>query len=125
MPLSFDGDSCPYPARAKHYLADTDDFLKTARYWTETYANGSESARPPDASAESGTEANAEAGNNDDAKRAGLKPEHVEQFCNMVSKIIIKGETDNSSSPFRRFYKGFERARVIEVLKKVNYRGAK
>lgn len=90
MTLSF------FRARAKHYLADADNFAKTARYWTEIYANGSESARPPTTSAESGTEANAEAGANDDAKRAGLKPEHVEQFCNMVSVFLRPGALETS-----------------------------
>ncbi|PWN19081.1 putative UBC1-E2 ubiquitin-conjugating enzyme [Microstroma glucosiphilum] len=81
---------------AKHYLTDKSSWEQTARYWTDIYANGSESARPPELTG------GAAGGADDDVKRAGLKKEHVEQFCGM----------------------GFERARVIETLKKLNYRGA-
>lgn len=75
---------------AKHYLRDKDDFEKTARYWTEIYANGSESAQPP---------ANAQnaAGKTDDKVDpillAGLKKEHVDQFVNMVSDIASRAYT--------------------------------
>ncbi len=64
----------------KHYLRDKDDFEKTARYWTEIYANGSESAQPP-------TKAQSKTGQTDDKADpillAGLKREHVDQFVNM------------------------------------------
>ncbi|EPQ26265.1 uncharacterized protein PFL1_06200 [Pseudozyma flocculosa PF-1] len=85
---------------AKHYMSDKADFEKTARYWTEIYANGSESARPPETTS-AGPKA-ASAKQEDPALVAGLKLEHVAQFVNM----------------------GFERGQVIEVLKKLNYRGA-
>ncbi|CAO1613775.1 unnamed protein product [Sympodiomycopsis kandeliae] len=81
---------------AKHYLSDKKSWEETARYWTDIYANGSESARPPE------TSAGQDDVDDDEVKKAGLKTEHVELFCNM----------------------GFSRERVIEVLKKVNYRGA-
>lgn len=70
-------------SRAKHYLSDKKGWEETARYWTEIYANGSESARPPETTAGSGGGVDA-GGADDDAKKAGLKPEHVEQFCSMV-----------------------------------------
>ncbi|SAM68148.1 probable UBC1-E2 ubiquitin-conjugating enzyme [Ustilago bromivora] len=79
---------------AKHYLRDKNDFEKTARSWTEVYANGSESAQPP---SKGQTDDKA-----DPILLAGLKKEHVDQFANM----------------------GFESNKVIEVLKKLNYRGA-
>ncbi|KAN0063568.1 Ubiquitin-conjugating enzyme E2 1 [Thecaphora frezii] len=85
---------------AKHYMSDKADFEATAKYWTEIYANGSESARPPETTA-AGNKAVASK-QEDPALVAGLKLEHVAQFVNM----------------------GFERDRVIEVLKKLNYRGA-
>ncbi|PWY98775.1 putative UBC1-E2 ubiquitin-conjugating enzyme [Testicularia cyperi] len=86
---------------AKHYLRDRKDFEKTAKYWTEIYANGSESAKPPTTTASNGTRSVA-AGQADHILLAGLKPEHVSQFVSM----------------------GFESSRVIEVLKRLNYRGA-
>lgn len=111
---------------AKHYLRDKNDFEKTARYWTEIYANGSESAKPPAAQAKQGqTDEKA-----DPILLAGLKKEHVDQFVNMVSSLNasrlhadLRRCTDSSlnlSEP-----KGFESDKVIEVLKKLNYRGAK
>lgn len=74
---------------AKHYLRDRNDFEKTARYWTDIYANGSESAKPPASAATTTT-----AGNNGQAAQAkvdpillaGLKVEHVLQFVNMVCR---------------------------------------
>ncbi|KAK0522501.1 Ubiquitin-conjugating enzyme E2 1 [Tilletia horrida] len=115
---------------AKVYLSDQAAFVRTAKYWTEIYANGSESARPPREGGKSGATAGAGAGagangsaaggangsaavggragaNGDGAgpdpiMLAGLKREHVEQFENM----------------------GFSQDKVIEVLKKLNYRGA-
>ena len=90
---------------AKHFLSDRDGFDHTARYWTQIYANGSESARPPSPSPSAkhaGAGAGAGAGAEDPAKVAGLKIEHVDGFTSM----------------------GFDRNKVIHVLKKLNYRGA-
>lgn len=67
---------------AKHYLRDKEDFEKTARYWTEIYANGSESAQPPTTTAGKPGQADDKA---DPVLLAGLKREHVDQFVNMVS----------------------------------------
>ena len=106
---------------AKHYLSDKEGFERTARYWTKTYADGSQSARPPAKggsgqvvttaqSSESTTSNAAEAEARrkkeeaeDPILKAGLKKEHVQQFVGM----------------------GFEQDKVIEVLKRLNYRGAK
>ncbi len=104
---------------AKHYLADRADWERTARYWTTTYADGSQSAKPP---AQKTTAANALPGQGsgvrrgaelpsqqrqpqeeDPIEKAGLRREHVEQFVNM----------------------GFPQERVIEVMRRLNYRGAK
>lgn len=64
-------------------MRDKNDFEKTAKYWTEIYANGSESAQPPAAGGQG------KAGQTDDKADpvllAGLKREHVDQFVNMVS----------------------------------------
>ncbi|CAO1634010.1 unnamed protein product [Jaminaea pallidilutea] len=102
---------------AKHFLADKAGWEKTARYWTEIYANGSESARPPETTSAAGESEGAANGSGEGAgseaggpsgaameaaRKAGLKPEHVEQFTAM----------------------GFETNKVLEVLKKLNYRGA-
>lgn len=74
---------------ATHYLRDRDDFEKTARYWTEIYANGSESAQPP-ANAQGKTgQTNEKA---DPILLAGLKREHVDQFVNMVGQPLLLGE---------------------------------
>jgi ubiquitin-conjugating enzyme (huntingtin interacting protein 2) len=67
---------------AKHYRRDKDDFEKTARYWTEIYANGSESAQPPSGANGKTAQADDKA---DPILLAGLKKEHVDQFVNMVS----------------------------------------
>lgn len=69
---------------AKHYMSDRAGFEQTARYWTEIYANGSESARPPPTTSAGSGASNAEE-RTDAALLAGLKPEHVEQFAGMVS----------------------------------------
>ena len=68
---------------AKHYLRDKNDFEKTARYWTEIYANGSESAQPPSAAQVKPGQTDEKA---DPVLLAGLKKEHVNQFVNMVSR---------------------------------------
>lgn len=97
---------------AKHYLSDKKGFEETAKYWCKIYADGSQSARPPKASENSSrgskgkTSAAGGSGKNgeeDEALLAGLKVEHVNQFVGM----------------------GFDRKQVIDVLKKLNYRGAK
>jgi len=100
---------------AKVYLSDQAAFQRTAKYWTEIYANGSESARPPreggagpsaagkaNGSASGAGKGSAAAEAPDPIMLAGLKRDHVEQFESM----------------------GFPRDKVIEVLKKLNYRGA-
>ncbi|KAK0548228.1 Ubiquitin-conjugating enzyme E2 1 [Tilletia horrida] len=98
---------------AKVYLSDQAAFQRTAKYWTEIYANGSESARPPPKGGKQAeANGNAAPGSENGAAQAesapdpialaGLKKEHVEQFESM----------------------GFSQDQVIAVLKKLNYRGA-
>lgn len=71
-------------------MSDHKGWEETARYWTEIYANGSESARPPEASASSSRRAGKGADGavveeeQDEAIKAGLKVEHVDQFAAMV-----------------------------------------
>lgn len=86
---------------AKHYLRDRNDFEKTARYWTDIYANGSESAKPPAAEATTTTAASggkAAQAKADPILLAGLKNEHVSQFVNMVSiaRLSHKGSYTDS-----------------------------
>jgi ubiquitin-conjugating enzyme (huntingtin interacting protein 2) len=107
---------------AKHYKADKADFERTAQYWTQTYADGSQSARPPSkrgtgtsasggklttaapGGAAAGAAASAGRAQEEDLiQKAGLKREHVEQFVGM----------------------GFPLDKVVEVLSRLNYRGAK
>ncbi|KDN46991.1 putative UBC1-E2 ubiquitin-conjugating enzyme [Tilletiaria anomala UBC 951] len=89
---------------AKHYKRDREDFERTARYWTQTYADGSQNARPPPAAIAIDTSGRTGGGkeNEDAILEAGLKKEHVEQFVGM----------------------GFDSSKVIEVLRRLNYRGA-
>ncbi|KAE8268598.1 hypothetical protein A4X09_0g3743 [Tilletia walkeri] len=111
---------------AKVYLSDQAAFKATAKYWTEIYANGSESARPPkgvgngiagvvgvgggagkegaaaNGAGAGGSGSGSGSGAPDPIMLAGLKKEHVEQFEHM----------------------GFPKDKVVEVLRKLNYRGA-
>ena len=81
---------------AKHYLTSRSSFNDTARYWAEIYAGA-----PP-----SGGKSDARAGQSDAPRDeiaiAGLEQAHVDQFCAL----------------------GFERSKVIDVLRRLNYRGA-
>lgn len=76
---------------AKHYTSDFDSYERTARYWTDIFAN-----RNADASAKASEHA-------DEAQLAGLEPAHVEKFSNM----------------------GYPKSRVVDVMKRLNYRGQK
>ncbi|KAA1472248.1 hypothetical protein DENSPDRAFT_838463 [Dentipellis sp. KUC8613] len=79
---------------AKHYMTSRSGFDDTARYWTQVYAGG---PKP-----KAGTPGVGEGGERDEIAIAGLEKAHVEQF-----EAI-----------------GFERAKVIDVLRRLNYRGA-
>ncbi|KDQ08360.1 hypothetical protein BOTBODRAFT_139070 [Botryobasidium botryosum FD-172 SS1] len=85
---------------AKHYLTSKSSFEETARYWTETYARPQTNEGR---GAPSGTSKTSHLPTvRDEVAMAGLERAHVEQFEAL----------------------GFERGRVIEVLKRINYRGA-
>ncbi|CDO72271.1 hypothetical protein BN946_scf184970.g123 [Trametes cinnabarina] len=79
---------------AKHYMTSRSSFEDTARYWTMVYAGG-----PGD----KGSAGKAgRGGERDEVAMAGLDKAHVAQFEAL----------------------GFERAKVIDVLRRLNYRGA-
>jgi len=89
---------------AKIYMTDRKTFDETATYWTEAFAKGKNpggggKSTNTSSSAKKATVANAP----DEALLAGLDLSHVNQFTNM----------------------GFERSKVIEAMRKLNYRGAK
>ncbi|CAE6493407.1 unnamed protein product [Rhizoctonia solani] len=102
---------------AKHYLTSRSSFNDTAKYWAEIYAG----APPSRNSGESKTEQPSayfsyicfyslfrfywvvhEGVPRDEIAIAGLERAHVEQFCAL----------------------GFDRSKVIDVLRRLNYRGA-
>ncbi|KAH7337276.1 ubiquitin-conjugating enzyme/RWD-like protein [Rhizoctonia solani] len=80
---------------AKHYLTSRSSFNDTARYWAEIYAGA-----PPRNSGES--KVVQPGATRDEIAIAGLERAHVEQFCTL----------------------GFERSKVIDILRRLNYRGA-
>ncbi|QRV77256.1 ubiquitin-conjugating enzyme [Ceratobasidium sp. AG-Ba] len=82
---------------AKHYLTSRSSFNETAKYWAETYAGAPSSGNNPgNKPAQAGSAAR------DEIAIAGLERAHVDQFCSL----------------------GFERNKVIDVLRRLNYRGA-
>ncbi|KAG8764259.1 hypothetical protein FRC15_007698 [Serendipita sp. 397] len=96
---------------AKHYLTSRDSFNETAKYWAEIYANAPPSQKKEEGATEGASapkvsgDANkgkATAKNVDEVAAAGLNAAHVQQFEAL----------------------GFERKKVIEVLKRLNYRGS-
>ncbi|CAE6493156.1 unnamed protein product [Rhizoctonia solani] len=80
---------------AKHYLTSRSSFNDTARYWAEIYAGAA-----PRGSGES--KVAQPSATRDEIAIAGLERAHVEQFCTL----------------------GFDRSKVIDVLRRLNYRGA-
>ncbi|KAI0311180.1 ubiquitin-conjugating enzyme/RWD-like protein [Amylostereum chailletii] len=80
---------------AKHYMTSRPSFEDTARYWAQAYAG----AQGGDGKA--GVKSGAGAGR-DEVAMAGLERAHVDQFEGL----------------------GFERSKVIDVLRRLNYRGA-
>ncbi|KAG8702260.1 hypothetical protein FRC09_004842 [Ceratobasidium sp. 395] len=88
---------------AKHYLTSRSSFNDTARYWAEIYAGAPSSGNRADKPAQSGSSVVAPAsGARDEIAIAGLERAHVDQFESL----------------------GFERSKVIDVLRRLNYRGA-
>jgi len=82
---------------AKHYMTSKQSFNDTARYWTHIYAGG-----PEVAGGVKGVKVVTGDGEQDEIAMAGLERAHVDQFENL----------------------GFPRGKVIEVLRRLNYRGA-
>jgi len=85
---------------AKHYTTSRSSFEDTARYWAEIYAGaspraGAKPGQKPAAISKGGKE-------RDEIAMAGLERAHVEQFETL----------------------GFERSKVVEVLRRLNYRGS-
>ncbi|KAJ7366151.1 ubiquitin-conjugating enzyme/RWD-like protein [Mycena albidolilacea] len=78
---------------AKHYMTSKRSFEEMAVYWTKTYVMPKDTAQVP-----SGVAA---AGGQDEVVIAGLEKAHVDQFEAL----------------------GFPRAKVIDVLRRLNYRG--
>ncbi|KAF8519708.1 ubiquitin-conjugating enzyme/RWD-like protein [Gautieria morchelliformis] len=90
---------------AKHYTTSRTSFDDTARYWAEIYAGapprpGAKPAQKPNAGGKGGKQQAQE--QRDEIAIAGLERAHVEQFETL----------------------GFERTKVIDVLRRLNYRGA-
>ncbi|KAJ1303066.1 hypothetical protein OPQ81_011267 [Rhizoctonia solani] len=81
---------------AKHYLTSRSSFNETARYWAEIYAGA-----PPTRNS-GATKIGQPSTPRDEIAIAGLERAHVEQFCGL----------------------GFDRNKVIDVLRRLNYRGA-
>jgi len=79
---------------AKHYTTSKGSFDETARYWTQIYAGGA---------GQRGKSAAGKAlASQDEVAIAGLEKAHVDQFEAL----------------------GFERGKVIDALRRLNYRGA-
>ncbi|KAI0775591.1 ubiquitin-conjugating enzyme/RWD-like protein [Trametes elegans] len=81
---------------AKHYMTSKSSFEDTARYWTMVYAGG------PGSGGKGSAHKGVKGAERDDIAMAGLDRAHVAQFEAL----------------------GFERAKVIDVLRRLNYRGA-
>jgi len=79
---------------AKHYTTSKNSFNDTAVYWTQIYAGGP----GPKEKKGKGTDL----GTRDEVAIAGLEKAHVDQFEAL----------------------GFSRSKVIDVLRRLNYRGA-
>ncbi|KAI0686998.1 ubiquitin-conjugating enzyme/RWD-like protein [Earliella scabrosa] len=86
---------------AKHYMTSKSSFEDTARYWTMIYAGGPGKGGAG-AGAGAGQGAAGKAAARDEIAMAGLDRAHVDQFEAL----------------------GFERSKVIDVLRRLNYRGA-
>ncbi|KAJ7505938.1 ubiquitin-conjugating enzyme/RWD-like protein [Mycena galericulata] len=82
---------------AKHYTTSKHSFEETAIYWTKTYA-----MPPADQESLKGKGASSKSDTRDEVAIAGLEKAHVDQFEAL----------------------GFPRTKVIDVLRRLNYRGA-
>ncbi|EJU02948.1 hypothetical protein DACRYDRAFT_94114 [Dacryopinax primogenitus] len=82
---------------AKHYLTSRQGFEQTARHWAQAYAGA-----PVTSSGGEDSKKGEKGSKVDLVALAGLEEKHVAKFENM----------------------GFERGKIIDVLKRLNYRGA-
>ncbi|KAF9465718.1 ubiquitin-conjugating enzyme/RWD-like protein [Collybia nuda] len=80
---------------AKHYTTSKNSFDDTAVYWTQIYAGG---PGPKEKGQNAGSKSEAR----DEVAMAGLEKAHVDKFESL----------------------GFSRSKVIDVLRRLNYRGA-
>ncbi|KAF5371650.1 hypothetical protein D9758_003499 [Tetrapyrgos nigripes] len=89
---------------AKHYTTSKESWEETAAYWTQIYAGGPgpKGRKADKAKDDKAGKGKASASSMDEIAIAGLERAHVEQFEGL----------------------GFPRAKVIDVLKRLNYRGA-
>ncbi|KAK9900589.1 putative UBC1-E2 ubiquitin-conjugating enzyme [Cystobasidium minutum MCA 4210] len=85
---------------AKHYLSDRKGFESTARYWTEIYAKPKSDNTSANKAVSDKT--GLSSSTIDEIKVHGLDPEQVSSFMNM----------------------GFDKKSVIDVMRRLNYRGA-
>lgn len=97
---------------AKHYMTSRESFNDTARYWAEIYAGA-----PP-------TEKKAGTSNTEGEEKAatdGKKGKAPVKKAPVVDEIAAAGLNVAHVQQFEAL--GFERRKVIEVLKRLNYRG--
>ncbi|KIM36530.1 hypothetical protein M413DRAFT_288264 [Hebeloma cylindrosporum] len=80
---------------AKHYMTSKGSFEDTATYWTQIYAGG------PGPKEKKGKGVAAAADTRDEVAIAGLEKAHVDRFETL----------------------GFQRSKVIDALRRLNYRG--
>ncbi|KAJ6555011.1 ubiquitin-conjugating enzyme/RWD-like protein [Mycena vulgaris] len=85
---------------AKHYTTSKHSFEETAIYWTKTYATPPGGAQ--DSKGKGASAAGSKSDTRDEVAIAGLEKAHVDQFESL----------------------GFPRSKVIDVLRRLNYRGA-
>jgi len=81
---------------AKHYMTSRSSWEATARYWAHIYAGAPKKTEP------AAVDKSSKSAELDEIAMAGLERAHVDQFIAL----------------------GFERAKVIDVLRRLNYRGA-
>ncbi|TCD66854.1 hypothetical protein EIP91_000808 [Steccherinum ochraceum] len=81
---------------AKHYMTSRASFEETAKYWTHIYAGG------PGATKGAKVVTATDSASLDEVVMAGLEKAHVDKFEAL----------------------GFDRSKVIDVLRRLNYRGA-
>jgi len=100
---------------AKHYMTSREGFEETARYWAEIYA-GAPPMQKKDGEPAGGNGSATFVADPKKTKAAGKKKAPV------VDEVAAAGLNAAHVQQFETL--GFERKKVIEVLKRLNYRGA-